>query len=223
MYVYDRGGHVAGPAPRGARELARRVDRGGARCRRGPRCRRRPLPPRPAPAARRGEAWRGALPRRVRGRRRQRGAVHAGGLRPLRRRAPPVPRPVEPAAGADGRRGGRGLRHPAGARRSTRWRSRACTRRSRPRRSSAWRPCACPTGSARAATGGCPRSSLAPILRFADVEAFVHGGAGRRPRRHRSSTRSSRSGSRRRTSRTTSRCWPGPGRTSSRCSATRWA
>ena len=31
----------------------------------------------------------------------------------------------------------------------------------------------CPTGSARARTGGCPRSSLAPILRFADVEAFV--------------------------------------------------
>ena len=30
-----------------------------------------------------------------------------------------------------------------------------------------------PTGSARARTGACPRSSLAPILRFADVEGFV--------------------------------------------------
>ena len=50
-----------------------------------------------------------------------------------------------------------------------------------------------------------PRSSLAPILRFADVDAFVQEAPGRRQRTARSSTRSPRSASRRRTSRTTSR------------------
>ena len=47
-----------------------------------------------------------------------------------------------------------------------------------------------------------PRSSLAPILRFADVEAFVQETAGG-GRTARSSTASPRSASRRRTSRTT--------------------
>ena len=48
-----------------------------------------------------------------------------------------------------------------------------------------------------------PRSSLAPILRFADVEAFVQAMPGRRAVTARSSPASSRSASPRRTSRTT--------------------
>ena len=71
-----------------------------------------------------------------------------------------------------------------------------------------------PTGSARARTGGSRARSLAPILRFADVEAFVQATAGRRQGRDRSSTASSRSASPRRTSRTTSRSSPGPRSTS---------
>ena len=55
--------------------------------------------------------------------------------------------------------------------------SRACTRRPRRSRSSVSRACGSRTGSARARAGGCPRSSLAPILRFADVEAFVQESA----------------------------------------------
>ena len=60
-----------------------------------------------------------------------------------------------------------------------------------------------------------PRSSLTPILRFADVEGFVQVAAGRRSATGRSSTASSRSASPRRTSRTTSRSSPGPRPTSS--------
>ena len=44
-------------------------------------------------------------------------------------------------------------------------------------RSSGSRASGCPTGSARARTGGCRARSLAPILRFADVEAFVQESA----------------------------------------------
>ena len=48
-----------------------------------------------------------------------------------------------------------------------------------------------------------PRSSLAPILRFADVESFVQERRGRRPRRHRARRVRRRSAWPRRTSRTT--------------------
>ena len=105
------------------------------------------------------------------------------GLRPLRRggralpaagpdAARPVDRRARPASSASGRRP-----------RSTPWRSPGCTPR-RPRSpSSVSRPPARGLGApgdavARAA------SSLAPILRFADVEAFVQEAAGRRQGRH---------------------------------------
>ena len=54
--------------------------------------RRHPLPPRPAPVARRFEARGGSLSRRVRRRRRQHRAVHAGRLHALRGGADAVPR-----------------------------------------------------------------------------------------------------------------------------------
>ena len=53
--------------------------------------RRHPLPPRPRPAARGRQARRRTPPRGVRGRRRQRPALHAGGVRPIRRGGHPLP------------------------------------------------------------------------------------------------------------------------------------
>ena len=109
----------------------------------------------------------------------QAGFMRYGEERILRAAGRPVPaRPVVREA----RRAGR---HPAGDRPSTRWRCRGCT------------PSATPAPVARLEAirladwerqGGhwrVPRSSLAPILRFADVEAFVAGDARRRPGRHR--------------------------------------
>ena len=173
MYVFDRDGARRRPAARRARQPPRRVDGRGAGRRRRPRCRRRAVPPRPAPAARRRQAGRGPVPRRLRGRRRQRRAVHAGRVHPLRRRARPVPRARRPAAGADA--GRRGARRPA----------------SGPRRSLDALPLSRLYASVTPAPvqrlenvrmldwerqgrdWRVPRSSLAPILRFADVDAFV--------------------------------------------------
>ena len=86
----------------------------------------------------------------------------------------PVPAGRPGAARAVDREARRGARHPAGRSRSTRSPLVAALRgrhAAAGRRGS--RPSACRTGSARARTGACPRSSLTPILRFADVEAFV--------------------------------------------------
>ena len=83
------------------------------------------------------------LPRRLRRRGRQRRAVHAGRLRPLRRGAAPVPAARRDAARAVDRRAGR--RRPGSGRpsRSTRWRSPGCTPPPRRSRSSVSRPTGC--------------------------------------------------------------------------------
>ena len=167
------GGRPVGPHPGRARHGPRRVDDRRARRDRDGRGRRHPLPARPAHPARRCKAGRDPLPCRLRRRGRQRRAVHAGRLRPLRRGAPAVPsarRRRCPSRGPTSRppRPGSGPRS-----RSTRSRWPGSTRRSPRSRSSVSRPTGSATGSARDPAGGCPRSSLAPILRFADVEAFV--------------------------------------------------
>ena len=207
------GGRAVGPDPGRARDGPRRVDDRRARRDRPRRGRRHPLPARPAHPARRGEARRDPVPRRLRRRRRQRRAVHAGRLRPVRRGGPAVPAARRGAAGAwsDERAAEAGIR-PARADRLRRPRPPLRDRDARSP-SSASRPIGSATGSARAPSWRVPRSSLAPILRFADVEAFVQdapdGGTGRDPARR----ASSRSGWPRRISRTTSRSWPGPKRT----------
>ena len=141
--------------PGRARERPRRMDDRGARCGRDGQRRRDPLPPRPAAAARRREAGRGALPRRLRRCRRQRRAADAGRVHALRRGARPVP------GDRPGRCPSRGptTERPAAAsarrHRSTRCRSPGCTPRRRPRRSPGSRPSGSPTGSARGPTGAC--------------------------------------------------------------------
>ena len=124
------------------------------------RCRRHPLPARPAPPARRRQARRDPLPRRLRRRRRQRRAVHAGRLRALRRGAHPPSARRPGAARADGRRGGRRLRHPADA----------AARRARPQPAvrrgdaaagrSAWRRIRLPDWERQGTHWRIPRSSL---------------------------------------------------------------
>ena len=56
--------------------------------------------------------------------------------------------------------------------------ARLYARRDARARSPGSRPSGSPTGSARGPTGACPRSSLTPILRFADVEGFVQASSG---------------------------------------------
>ena len=110
--------------------------------------------------------------------RRQRRAVDAGRVRALRRGAGPVPAPVAgpSRAVAETAAPGCGIR-PADAARCAAAVA-GCTRRRRPRRSPASRRSASPTGSARARHWRVPRSSLTPILRFADVEGFVQAAPG---------------------------------------------
>ena len=181
LHVRLRGGRPdRRPRPRRARDGPRRVDDRGARRGRDGQRRRHPLPARPAAPARGRQARRGALPRRLRRRRRQRRAAHAGrascatarsGSCPGRRtRRCPTPWSDERAAA---------VRDPADDRPSTRSPCRGCTPSATP---AAGQPArgdpARRLGAPGRRTGGCPRSSLAPILRFADVEAFVQATPG---------------------------------------------
>ena len=128
----------------------------------------------PAHPARRREARGDPLPRRLRRRGRQRRAVHAGRLRPLRRGAGPVPaarRPPCPRPWSDERAAEHGIRPAAADRR--RRPGPAVRGGHAPARSSASRRSGSPTGSARAPAGGSRAPASTPILRFADVEAFV--------------------------------------------------
>ncbi len=192
------------PAPRGARQPARRVD--GGRARRGRRHGRgrRALPARPAPPARRRQARRGPVPRGLRRRGRQRRAVHAGGLHPVRRRARAVPRARGPAPGAAPRGGGTGRADPAG-RLARRGAPVAPLRLGHPGAGPAPRGgAASPTGSARAATGAC---RAARSRRSCGSPTWTRSCRSPRTaaRTAPSSTGSCRSASPRRTSRTTSR------------------
>ena len=205
------GGRAVRPGPGRARDVARRMDDRRARRDRAGRGRRHPLPPRPAPPARRREArarsastW--PAPTRP--------ATSSCSCRPA---SPATARsvllfrpPGSDAARAVVRRAGRrgagsGPRLPdrrAGARPALR----------------DGHPAAGPAPRGLPARRlGAPGSRLAgaplepgpdPALRRR--RGVRPGGAGRREGRHRGSTRSSRSAWPRRTSRTTSRSWPGP-------------
>ncbi len=116
------------PASSGARRLARRVDDRRARCHRLGRLRRHAVPPRPAPAARRRQARRHPLPRRLLGRPGQSRALHAGRLRPLRPGAAPLPRHRRSRCRRHGRTSRREPPASGPASRSTRCRWPACTR-----------------------------------------------------------------------------------------------
>ena len=173
MYVYEEEGHIAGLV-RVEREIVRdewtivELDAVGHG-----QCRRHPLPAGPAPAARRLQAGSGPLPRRLRRCRRQRRAADAGRVHALRRGTDPVPRRTT------GRCRSRGPRSEP---------QRPRIRRDDPARRApavpALRP-GTPQPVARleafrladwerqGAHWRVPRSSLTPILRFADVEAFV--------------------------------------------------
>ena len=125
-------------------------------------------------------------------------ALRRGARAVPRRRAGRCPAPMDGRGGAR-----RGIRPTSAASTPSRWRG--STRASTPapvQRLEAFR---LPDWERQGRDWRVPRSSLAPILRFADVEAFVQAGAGRRQGRH--AARRVRPGraSRRRTSRTTSR------------------
>ena len=116
---------------------------------------------------------RGPVPRRLRRRGRQRRAADAGRLHALRRGAGPVPADrstrcpsrgptsAPPAAGS-GRRP-----------RSTRCRSPGCTPRATPAPVARLEAIRLADWERQGAHWRVPRSSLTPILRFADVEGFV--------------------------------------------------
>ena len=211
MYVYEEDGPASPAWSASSASRPRRVDDRRARRGRDGRRRRHPLPARPAAPARGRKRGAGALPRRLRRRRRQRRAVHAGrascatarsAILFRRRTTGRCPTPWTDEAA----RARRGIRPADAARRARR--SPGCTPRRRRSRSRASRRSGSPTGSARATHWRVPRSSLTPILRFADVEGFVQESPGRRQGRHAARRRSSRSASPRRTSRTISRSCP---------------
>ena len=146
--------------------------------------RRHPLPARPAAPARRRQARRRALPRRLRRRGRERGAVHAGRLRALRRGADPVPRrrtTACPPPWTDERARGRGIRPTCGARRLALARLYATATPAPVARLEAIRLA---DWERQGPHWRVPRSCLTPILRFADVEAFVQAAPDGGTRRH---------------------------------------
>ena len=222
MFVYEEDGRIAGLVRVERESGPRRMDDRGARCRRHGQRGRDPLSARPAAPARGRETWRGALPRRLRRRRRQRRAAHAGRVHALRRGASPVPgeRPGPP--GAVDRRSRRRLRHPpddiarrAAARPAVRGRD---ARAGRPARGHPARRLGAPGDPlARAPLEPHARSCASPM----STASSRHRPAAARTGR--SSTASSRSGSPRRTSRTTSRSSPVPRRTWPTCSTSVWA
>jgi hypothetical protein len=126
------------------------------------------------PAARPGvvEAWRRPPPRGLRRPGRQRRAVHAGGLHALRRGDRPVPRSGQAAARAVAGREGPRLPDPAG-RPGGRGRAAPALRDGDAAAHPAARGDRLADWERQGANWRIPRSSLAPILRFADVEAFV--------------------------------------------------
>ena len=223
LYVYEDDGRLAGLL-RVERESQRDewtiVELDADRPGRG---RRHPLPPRPAPAARREQARRGPVPR---GLRRRRTATSSCSCRPASRatarRSCSSGRPDQTLPDPMDRRGDAQPAHPAGGRRSTALalaRLYATATPAPVQRLEAYRLAGL---GAPGHDWRVPRSSLAPILRFADVEAFVQEAAGG-GRTARSSTASSRSAWRRRTSRTTCKVMARPGADADRSSGSGWA
>ena len=118
------------------------------------------------------------LPRRVRRRRRQRRAADAGRLHALRRGAGPLPRGATRPPRAVVRRAGRRLPDPADHRRSMRCRSPGSTRGATPAPVARLEAFRLADWERQGTHWRVPRSSLTPILRFADVEGFVQASAG---------------------------------------------
>ena len=178
MYVYEEEGRIAGLVRVERESGPRRVDDRGARRGRDGQRRRHPLPPRPAAPARGRQAGGRPLPRRLRRRGRQRRAAHAGRLHALRRGAGPLPggqtrtSPSHGPTTAPGRAGSG--RRPG----STRCRSRGCTRVATPAPVARLEAIRLADWERQGAHWRVPRSSLTPILRFADVEGFVQVTAG---------------------------------------------
>ena len=118
-----------------------------------------------------------AAPRRVHRPGRQRRAVHAGRVRPLRRRADPPPRR---RPGAARRPGPRARCRPAGSGPSTSLDALPLARlyaAATPQPVQRLEGIRLPDWERQGTNWRVPRSSLAPILRFADVEAFVQESA----------------------------------------------
>ena len=225
MYVFDRDGHVAGllrverDSPRDEWTVVELdavgdLDAGDVRFRLVQHLLR--------DGGKRGAV---AVPRRVRRRRRQRRAVHAGGVHPVRRRALLFREPERPAPAPlpDDEARGRAASGPAAAidavplvapvrvgdaRRPVQ-RLEAVRIHDWERQGRDWRV---------------PRSSLAPILRFADVDAFVQEAPRAAARTGRSSTRSSQVGVAKEDQPHYLKVMARPeASTSGRSSATRWA